>query len=343
MWDNGDVVKKPEKKPKNFMRFMKRHSKSKDTPYLAGGVVISLCSIVSIVLFGASWVQYIANSSNNFAAVISAVLVDLANADRAALADAGALAVNETLAAAAQAKADHMAQNGYFAHVSPDGREPWVWIKDAGYDYQYAGENLAVRFGDSIEVERAWLASPTHRANILDRRFTEVGIATAYGMYQGQPTTFVVQMFGAPKKKAAPPAAPRVEIPAPVPAPNPAAPASAIALADGEGSEEEADPTVLGAAEAAEITVEYLEPEASPVAHVMASPKTYARYAYAVLAVLGLLAGAYALYFEIRQKHFKHGSYAVALSFALLAFLYMADAVMFAGPEVARAAFPLSS
>ena len=316
------------------MRFMKHHSKNQDTPYLAGGITISVCSIVSIVLFGASWIQYIGNSSNHFAAVMSAVLVDLANSDRTALApDAKTLTVNSELVAAAQAKANNMALKGYFAHIDPDGKEPWAWIKEAGYDYQYAGENLAVRFGDSIEVERAWLASPTHRANLLDGRFTEVGIATAYGIYQGQPTTFVVQMFGTSKKAIAAAAKP--------PPPQLIAqtePAREIAMQD--------KPVVLGAvdvAKAATITVEPYVPEASRVEHFMASPKTYARYGYAILALVVLITGGYALYFEMRQRHFRHGAYAVALSFSLITFLYITDAIIFAGPVVARLSFPIAS
>lgn len=332
-------MKTPQKKPKKFMDFMniKRHRKDNDKPYLAGGVTLSICSIVSIVLFGASWAQYIANSSNNFAAVVSAVLVDLANADRNALApDAGELAVNPQLVAAAQAKANDMALRGYFSHVGPDGREPWAWIRDAEYDYQYAGENLAVRFGDSIEVERAWLASPSHRANLLDGRFTEVGIATAYGFYEGQPTTFVVQMFAAPKKIAF--VSTRLAG-APIEE-------AQVVLATAPASSAGGEADVLGAvavAESAKISVEPYVPEASSVEHVLASPKTYARYSYAFLALLVLLMGGYALYFEVRQRHFRHGSYAVALSFALLAFLYMTDTLIFADPVVARLPFPISS
>ncbi len=129
------------------------------------------------------------------AAVISAVLVELTNNDRTT-SGLGTLAQSPTLTAVAQAKADDMAVKGYFAHTSPEGVTPWHWFSEAGYKFSYAGENLAVDFSESDDVERAWMNSPTHRANIVGTQFTEIGIATANGTYQGRPTTFVVQEFG---------------------------------------------------------------------------------------------------------------------------------------------------
>ncbi len=95
-------------------------------------------------------------------------------------------------------KADDMATKGYFAHTSPEGLTPWYWFAQVGYNYTYAGENLAINFNESKDVDTAWLASPTHRANILNSHYTEIGIATAQGMYKGVQATFVVQMFGTP-------------------------------------------------------------------------------------------------------------------------------------------------
>lgn len=128
-----------------------------------------------------------------------------------------ALAENETLDAAAQAKAEDMAAKGYFSHVGPDGEQPWVWLERAGYDYIYAGENLAVRFSDSKDVVDAWMASPAHRANIVKPQYQEIGVGIADGTYKGTPATFVVQYFGSPAAPVAPvatPAAPAVTAPA---------------------------------------------------------------------------------------------------------------------------------
>jgi len=134
-------------------------------------------------------------------AVISRTLVDLANADRSQ-SKVGTLIVSPTLEQVAQMKANDMAIKSYFAHTSPEGLSPWHWFKLAGYDFVYAGENLAVNFSDSAEVDKAWMNSPRHRENILNTKYTEVGIATANGVYQGRPTTFVVQMFGRPLTEA---------------------------------------------------------------------------------------------------------------------------------------------
>lgn len=134
-----------------------------------------------------------------------------------------ALTENELLDAAAQAKAEDMASKGYFAHVGPGGEEPWVWLERAGYEYSYAGENLAVRFNDSRDVVDAWMASPAHRANIVKPAYQEIGVGLAEGTYKGGPATFVVQYFGTPVRavvSAAPaPAAEDKAVLAQVPAP----------------------------------------------------------------------------------------------------------------------------
>ncbi len=125
------------------------------------------------------------------------VIVTLTNKDRA---DAGLtkLSVNPTLEIAAKLKAVDMAKNEYFAHTSPQGLTPWHWFQQADYSFIYAGENLAVNFDDADAVERAWLNSPTHKANIMNGNYTEMGVATAEGMYKGRATTYVVELFGTP-------------------------------------------------------------------------------------------------------------------------------------------------
>ncbi|HYF10584.1 MAG TPA: CAP domain-containing protein [Candidatus Paceibacterota bacterium] len=117
------------------------------------------------------------------------------------------LALSERLSSAALAKAEDMARRGYFSHETPEGAEPWIFLERAGYDYTYAGENLAVNFSDSEEVTEAWLASPTHRANLLGANFSEVGFGIATGTYQGREAVFVVQFLATPASAASLPAA----------------------------------------------------------------------------------------------------------------------------------------
>ncbi len=130
------------------------------------------------------------------ASVLPAALTGLTNKDRAA-AGYKELTHDPLLAQAAQNKAEDMAAKGYFAHISPEGKTPWYWLGAVGYEYSYAGENLAVDFTDSIDVEQGWMNSPAHHANIVKPEYTQIGIGTAQGTYQGKETTFVVEFFAA--------------------------------------------------------------------------------------------------------------------------------------------------
>lgn len=130
------------------------------------------------------------------------------------------LEANDLLARAAQAKADDMLANQYFAHTSPAGVTPWDWFSQVGYRYLYAGENLAVHYTTAEDVGEGWMASPSHRANIVNPSYTEIGIGIAYGTFEGAPSYLVVQMFGSPLPQLAEAApAPEVATLPPVPAP----------------------------------------------------------------------------------------------------------------------------
>lgn len=106
------------------------------------------------------------------------------------------LRFNQKLAAAAQAKAAYMFTQNFWAHNGPDGTTPWKFVTDVNYDYMYAGENLAKDFENSSDVVEAWMASPTHRDNILQPRYEDIGFAVVNGTLLGEDTTLIVQMFG---------------------------------------------------------------------------------------------------------------------------------------------------
>lgn len=140
------------------------------------------------------------------------------------------LVYNSLLAKAAQTKADDMLARGYFSHNTPDGRTPWSFIVAAGYNYLMAGENLAVNFTEAENVETAWMNSPGHRANILNKNFEEIGIGISEGEYQDHTAIFVVQMFGVPAEQQIqlsdkPTPVQTSDVPAPKPAPVPQQPA----------------------------------------------------------------------------------------------------------------------
>jgi uncharacterized protein YkwD len=106
------------------------------------------------------------------------------------------LAINGELMLAAKLKAEDMAKKGYFSHQGPDGSMAWNWMDKVGYNYSYAGENLAINFFDAQDVVDAWMQSPSHRENILNKDFAEVGVAAVNGVYNGSKTVFLVQIFG---------------------------------------------------------------------------------------------------------------------------------------------------
>lgn len=124
-------------------------------------------------------------------------VISLTNAERSK-AGLPQVIVNPTLSAAALAKGQDMFAQQYWAHTSPSGKEPWSFMSEAGYSYRVAGENLARDFDTTGAMVAAWMNSPTHRANIVHPKYTEIGIAVIDGSLQGVETTLVVQMFGTP-------------------------------------------------------------------------------------------------------------------------------------------------
>jgi hypothetical protein len=168
------------------------------------------------MLFGFSFSIhfFVEKHSGNIASVIVSVLVDLTNTKRTDQ-NLQSLKINPILTEAAQMKANDMAEKGYFSHTSPDGKSPWHWFIKANYRFIYAGENLAVDFSESEDVVNAWLNSEDHRENLLNGKFSEIGIAVAKGKLNGRDTLFVVQMFGHPLEtnieKSSPVEIPRID------------------------------------------------------------------------------------------------------------------------------------
>ena len=149
-----------------------------------------------------------------FADIAKIALLELVNLERKAK-NLLPLSENQTLNQSAYLKAKDILEKDYFAHWSPDGKSPWYWFKVSGYDFQFAGENLAIGFLDSKEVFDAWMNSPSHRQNILNPNYQEIGIAVLKGDFQGKEVYVVVQHFGKPKEKPTSPSPKASEIPAP--------------------------------------------------------------------------------------------------------------------------------
>ena len=127
--------------------------------------------------------------------ITPANIIQLTNQQRAA-AGLNTLNTNAKLAAAAQAKANNMFELQYWDHYGPNGETPWMFISAAGYAYVYAGENLAKGFSTAEGVHEAWMASPTHKENIMSVNYKDIGVAVVQGVLLGKETILVVQMFG---------------------------------------------------------------------------------------------------------------------------------------------------
>jgi hypothetical protein len=112
--------------------------------------------------------------------------------------DLPALTLSGQLSQAAFLKAQNMFNEQYWAHVAPSGTTPWHWFGEVGYNYSYAGENLAKNFNSADAAMLAWMASSEHRANILDTHYTQVGFAVVDGTIDGKPTSLIVALYGEP-------------------------------------------------------------------------------------------------------------------------------------------------
>ncbi|MFV1917675.1 MAG: CAP domain-containing protein [Patescibacteria group bacterium] len=129
-------------------------------------------------------------------------VISLGNQKRAE-AGLSPLTLSPILAEAARAKGEDMLAQNYWAHVAPDGTTPWKFFTDVGYTYRFAGENLARDFSDPVSAMEAWVASPSHRENLLASKYNETGVAVVEGDLGGVETTIIVQFFGTKQSSSA--------------------------------------------------------------------------------------------------------------------------------------------
>lgn len=134
----------------------------------------------------------------------------------------GSYSQNGALASAARAKAQHMCTHDYWAHTAPDGTTGWNFMRNSGYNYVVAGENLAKGYSTDQSVVNGWMNSAGHRANILHKTYREIGV----GNVSCSGSVIVVAMYGTRTSSAPAPAStstakpkPAATKPAPAPAP----------------------------------------------------------------------------------------------------------------------------
>jgi uncharacterized protein YkwD len=173
------------------------HARNNYRPYVLRQktlYVFAVFFVVLEILSGLSF-SYPKASHAQGASLNRASLVTLTNSSRHSY-RLGSVYESDALNRAAQAKAEDMLKNQYFAHTSPQGIAPWDFVLAEKYNYLIAGENLAINFSSAEGVGKAWMNSTGHKANILNKEFQEIGIGMAKGMYKGAEAIFVVQMFG---------------------------------------------------------------------------------------------------------------------------------------------------
>jgi uncharacterized protein YkwD len=209
------------------MKNIKKPIRSKHQLHVSR-VLFGFLLILAVLIARVQW-EPVAQDTSKVAANLHEQVLSYTSINIAALFDStnsarssnglGNLSLNSQLNSSAQAKAQHMIDNDYWAHVAPDGTQPWYFFQQAGYSYQKAGENLAYGFIDSSSVVDAWMNSPSHRENVLGD-YVDVGFGIADGTnYQGGQNTVVVAHYGKPYDAPAPTPAPT-----PTPTPAPAAP-----------------------------------------------------------------------------------------------------------------------
>nr|WP_276357049.1 CAP domain-containing protein [Cohnella sp. YIM B05605] len=103
-------------------------------------------------------------------------VLQLVNQQRTA-AGLGPLAMDGNLSNMALVKAQDMYNNHYFDHNSPTYGSPFDMMRQFGIVYNAAGENIAMGQTSPQQVMNDWMNSEGHRANILNRSFTKIGIA----------------------------------------------------------------------------------------------------------------------------------------------------------------------
>lgn len=157
-------------------------------------VMLAFFSLFNALRFFPSLADKVLGSDSN---INISSLLDNTNEERQKMGLSN-LVLNEELNQAALAKAQDMFNDQYWAHVAPDGKQAWDFIKEAKYAYKYAGENLARDFNNSDEVVKAWMNSPSHYENIANKDFTQMGLAVVTDNLKGFETTVIVQLFAVP-------------------------------------------------------------------------------------------------------------------------------------------------
>jgi len=201
------VTKARGMKPVSVRAKIKHHAKKALVPHKAnqfrphlirahGIIAVLVIALTAQIVYGYATTGHFSVLSRT-AHIVTSDLLNDTNKERVAE-GLPSLNLNDKLSQAAFLKGKDMLTNNYWAHVSPSGVQPWKWFADVNYNYSYAGENLAKNYPSAEATVEAWMESATHRANILNGHYVDVGFAVVEGSLEGRETTLVVALYGSP-------------------------------------------------------------------------------------------------------------------------------------------------
>ncbi len=153
---------------------------------VAGSTILSIPSqasaISSTTSGSASYTATRLGTSAATSAAAAAKVAKLVNEQRAKV-GLKPLSVDTKLQKMAQTKANDMASKGYFSHTSPTYGTPFKMMDTFGISYTYAGENIAKGQSAAAQVMTDWMNSKGHKANILNKQYTHIGVGFKNGVW----------------------------------------------------------------------------------------------------------------------------------------------------------------
>lgn len=156
--------------------------------------------IIRIVAITLSFALFANTGLARASEITASKMVELTNESRIE-SGLASLTTNNRLEQAAKAKAADMFAYQYFEHTSSQGVTPWYWFNQAGYEYVFAAENLAIDFVTAEGAHNALMKSTGHRENILGANYKEIGIAVTSGKFEGKDSIIIVEDFGSQREQ----------------------------------------------------------------------------------------------------------------------------------------------
>lgn len=206
------LLKKEEEQYENFYKKWKRKLKHYFIPHeendhkpisLRSKKLLSYAIVLVLIKLAVTgFLFFYYPSPAELANIVTSKIIELANAERAKN-GIPLLQVDPALNKFAVNKAQDMIDRAYFSHETPEGKKPWQWIDREEYDYVYAGENLAMDFTSAELIHQAFMKSPTHRKNILNPKYKNMGVAVVSGQMNGRETDILVQFFATRRSQLA--------------------------------------------------------------------------------------------------------------------------------------------